>query len=204
MPSVGRGLPRPPTSSPAHRPSQSAVTVTAHRDTGLDASRQRSFVAVSGLVVSLTHESGRWDSNQRRRRCAAQRCSPTLICAPGGGAPSRARHPSKPFQWEHRNMGREPSTVNCPSGCRQSRCRLRSYPSCGNDNSASWSATRWTTSSGTDSTGTRWVATGTTKNHPEGEVANRSAPWRNRDLAASSPPTLGVAAHGVRARVQRR
>ena len=42
--------------APQHiAPPQSAVTVTAHRDTGLDASRQRSFVAVSGLVVSLTH-----------------------------------------------------------------------------------------------------------------------------------------------------
>jgi hypothetical protein len=44
--------------APQHiAPLQSAVTVTAHCDTGLDASRQRSFVAVSALVVSLTRST---------------------------------------------------------------------------------------------------------------------------------------------------
>ena len=47
-------------------PPQSPITVTAHRDTGLGPSRQRSFVAVSGLVVSLTLGWWRrWESNPR-------------------------------------------------------------------------------------------------------------------------------------------
>ena len=92
-----------------------------------------------------------------------------------------ARHPPIPFQWEHGNTGREPGrAVNCTPNCLQSRCRLRSYPSCGNDNSASWNATRWTTSTGTDSTGIRWLAPGATKNHPEGAVANQSAAVEER------------------------
>ena len=50
--------------APQHiAPLQSPVTVTAHRDTGLDASRQRSFVAVSGLVLSLTLGSPQRGSN---------------------------------------------------------------------------------------------------------------------------------------------